>query len=273
MNAMNDVNLDQPPLHTQNPLGRFTNRATDYARYRPDYPAKAIDTILEGLAPAESLVIADIGAGTGISARQFADRGATVWAVEPNRAMREAAIPHERVEFRAATAEETRLPDRSVDLLICCQSFHWFRPEASLAEFHRVLKPAGRIALMWNERDLNDAFTCEYSQILRSGSDQSIFDRSDRKSSEALAYNPRYTDFRRHSFSHHYQVTLEGLVGLTLSASYTQKEGLVYEQLLADLESLYQRWILAMKDGEDTLPLVYYTSVYLAEAVIETAEW
>ncbi|NJN87675.1 MAG: class I SAM-dependent methyltransferase [Leptolyngbyaceae cyanobacterium SL_7_1] len=269
---MNDVNLDQPPLHTQNPLGRFTNRATDYARYRPDYPGEAIDAMLDGLAPVDALVIADIGAGTGISARQFADRGATVWAVEPNRAMREAAIPHERVEFRAATAEETRLPDRSVDLLICCQSFHWFRPEASLAEFHRVLKPGGRIALMWNDRDLNDAFTCEYSQILRSGSDQSIFDRSDRKSSDALAYNPRFTNFRRHNFSHRYQVDLERLIGLTLSASYTQKEGLVYEQLLADLESLYERWTQVMEDGQSTVQLIYYTNVYLAEAIVELAE-
>lgn len=264
---MNDTYLDQPPLHTQNPLGRFTNRAEEYARYRPSYPTAAIDIILAGLTAQP--VIADIGSGTGIAARQFAERGATVWAVEPNRAMREVAIPHERVEFHAATAEETRLPDRSIDLITCCQSFHWFRPEASLAEFQRILKAAGRIALMWNDRDLDDPFTQEYTQILRLGSDHSIFDRSDRKSSDALAHNFRFTNFRSHTFAHRYELDLEGLMGLTLSASYVQKEGAAHEQLLVDLQALYDRWIEATGNADGLVQVIYRTNVYLAESVVE----
>ncbi len=76
--------------HDIDPTGRFSNRADDYARHRPTYPAAAIDALLAGLGPASGLVAVDVGAGTGISARLLAERGVSVIAVEPNRAMREA---------------------------------------------------------------------------------------------------------------------------------------------------------------------------------------
>ena len=67
---------------------RFSDRATDYVRYRPTYPAEAIAAILDGLGPPGQLVAADIGAGTGISARLLGDAGVRVIAVEPGEEMR-----------------------------------------------------------------------------------------------------------------------------------------------------------------------------------------
>lgn len=80
-----------------NPQSRFSDRAQDYAKYRPSYPSEAIDCILAGLET--SGIAADIGAGTGISSRLLADRGVKVIAIEPNAAMKQAAESHPLVEF------------------------------------------------------------------------------------------------------------------------------------------------------------------------------
>lgn len=259
------MSLNLPPLHTQNPLDRFSTRADDYAKYRPSYPATALDYILEGLGSPAQLTVADIGAGTGISSRLFADRGITVWAVEPNAAMQEAALPHPQVQFYTGTAEQTSLPDRSVDLVVCCQSFHWFEPNASLQEFHRILKPGGRVALMWNDRHREDAFTKEYNQLIQQAADAACFERVDRKASEAneLARHALFTGFRSHDFPNLHALDLAGLIGYAASTSYTPKTGESYQQLLANLTALYDRWTTP---AGNTVALSYRTHVFLAEA-------
>ena len=109
------------------PTGRFADRASDYVKYRPSYPASAIDAVLGGCGEPSSLHAADIGAGTGISARLLGDRGVRMVAVEPNAAMRNSAEPHPGVVFHDGTAEVTNLNDAAVDLVLCAQAFHWFR--------------------------------------------------------------------------------------------------------------------------------------------------
>lgn len=260
---MPEPNRNLPPLYAQNPLERFSNRAADYAKYRPTYPAAAIDYLLAGLPQPDQLAVADVGAGTGISARLLADRGAQVWAIEPNAAMREAAEPHPRVEVLAGTAEQTGLPDRSVDLVLCAQSFHWFEPIAALSEFQRILHPAGRVALMWNDRDQTDELTRDYSAIIDRAADRQVFDRSDRKSSDALAESRLFTHYRAHSFAHVQPLSPTQLMGLALSASYIPKQGAAYDRLLIDLQQLCDRWTVRSNDG--LVYLAYQTHVYLAE--------
>ncbi len=75
---MNDTNKQLTPLHTLNPLNRFSDRVEDYVKYRPSYPAAAIDKILENLTL--PIAAADIGAGTGISSRLLASKGVKVIA-------------------------------------------------------------------------------------------------------------------------------------------------------------------------------------------------
>ena len=147
-----------------NPLSRFSDRAADYAKYRPSYPDEAIAILLEGLGNPSQLLAADIGAGTGISSPLLAQRGVRVIAIEPNEAMREAASPHPLVEFQDGAAEATNLPDTSVDLVTCFQAFHWFNPEPTLEVFHRILKPTGRLAVVWNDRDRNNELTQSYTR-------------------------------------------------------------------------------------------------------------
>jgi ubiquinone/menaquinone biosynthesis C-methylase UbiE len=255
-----------PPLHTENPLKRFSNRADDYAKYRPSYPHTAINAIFAELGEPTNLVVADIGAGTGISSRLVADRGARVWAIEPNATMRSAAEPHSKVDFCEGTAEQTRLPDQSVDIVLCCQSFHWFEPNAALTEFHRILKPAGRVALMWNDRDRNDEFTNQYTEVIRKAVDPRYFERIDRKASNAqeLAQSHLFENFTSHRFINSHRLDQAGLLGIALSASYVPKSGPAHQQLIADLQELYRNW--TENSIQNGVTMSYQTNLYLANS-------
>jgi SAM-dependent methyltransferase len=244
------------------PTARFSDRAADYARHRPTYPAHAIDAVLAGLGDPARLVAADVGAGTGISARLLADRGLRVLAVEPNRAMREAAEPHPRVDWREGTAEASGLPAGSVDLVLCAQAFHWFRPQEALAEFRRVLRPGGRVALLWNERDESDPTTAAYGRLVveAAGEERNAFFQrvESMRFPPAPGYaTPRHVPLPGHEQSH----DLEGFLGRALSASYVPKEGPAREAVERGLRALHAR--AAGPDG--LVRLTYRCRLLLSE--------
>src|SRR5262249_14230672 len=145
-----------------------------YAQYRPAYPPAALDFIQAhcGLGPGAGLV--DVGCGTGISTRLFAERGVRVLGIEPNDEMRRQAeatplspeLP--APVYRSGRAEATGLPDQSADAVLAAQAFHWFEPNAALGEFRRLLRPGGWVVLMWNERAESDPCTAAYGQVVRS---------------------------------------------------------------------------------------------------------
>lgn len=250
------------PLHNLNPLNRFSDRAEDYVKYRPSYPADAIDIILEGLDENSQILVADIGAGTGISSRLLAERGVNVIAIEPNAAMREAAEPHPLLEFRDGTAEFTKLADKSVDLVTCFQAFHWFNSEPALSEFHRILKPSGRLAVVWNNRDKEDALTAEYSRIVREASNNHPAE-SRMQSVEPLLATPYFCNIREYTFTYRQQLDLTGLIGRAKSVSYLPNESLADNKLIDSFQEIYQRF----RDQNGFVYLVYRTSVHLGEAI------
>lgn len=251
------------PLHTLDPLGRFSDRAQDYARYRPSYPGEAIAAILSDLGDAAGLVVADIGAGTGISSRLLGDLGARVIALEPNAEMRAAAAPHPQVTFQPGTAEQTGLGDQSVDVVTCCQSFHWFNAPPAVAEFSRILRPGGRLALLWNDWDLDDPGTAAYRQIIQAAATRAIRHHDHTHSLHVVEEHSGFAPVRHLSFDYAQTLTLPEMVGRSLSSSYMPKQGEAYEQFLAAIAAWHQTW--AAPDGSGTLR--YVTNLYLAEAM------
>jgi SAM-dependent methyltransferase len=261
---MSEIESQSTELHTLNPLNRFSDRSADYVKYRPSYPAAAIDAILAGLGATP--VVADIGAGTDISARLLADRGARVIAIEPNAAMRTAAASHPLVEYRDGTAEATSLAEASVDLITCFQAFHWFDPAPTLLEFRRILKSTttartpGRLALVWNNRDKADTFTSEYSDLIAAAStDRIVHQRSD--TAQPLLVSPHFTNIRSITFANSQALDLPGLIGRVLSNSYIPRAGMANQQLRSDLAKLHDRF----KDERGLVDLKYSTSVHLAD--------
>jgi len=243
------------------PTGRFSDRADDYVKYRPDYPAAAIDAMLDGLGERSRLVSADIGAGTGISARQLAERGVRVIAVEPNAEMRSAASPHPGVEWRDGTAEATGLAAQSVGLVVCAQSFHWFRPREAVAEFHRILSPGGRLALMWNVRDERDVVTRGYSEETRAVAGPQPAERRELEPG-VLDSGGGFSPPRLLTFAHAQRLDRAGLIGRAASASYVPKDPAALAELERRLTELHARYC----DRDGLVTLQYLTDLFLARA-------
>jgi SAM-dependent methyltransferase len=240
-----------------NPVGRFSDRAADYVKFRPSYPSAAIDAILADLEAADRLRLADIGAGTGISSRLFADRGVRVTAVEPGAGMRSAAAPHAQVQWWDGRAEATGLPDASQDIVLSAQSFHWFRQLEALEECARILKARGRLAIMWNRRSRSDPFTAGYRQA--------ILDVAGETTAEQMDFDPavidrsdQYGRVERLTFPNEQRLDFEGLVGRCHSASYVPKSGPAGERLIELLRALHARHA----DAAGSVTLVYETEVF-----------
>jgi SAM-dependent methyltransferase len=254
------MNGDARGLSDLNPAGRFTGRERDYARYRPGYPAAAIDAALEGLGDPRSLRAADVGAGTGISARLLADRGVRVLAVEPNAAMRAAAEPHPLVEWVDGTAEKTGLADTSLDLVLCAQAFHWFRPTEALAEFARVLRPGGRACAMWNAADQDSAFAKGYYAAVLSATPEGKRVADTREYESPFAGRPGWRELPVVRAGYEQRFDREGLMGRARSASYVPTEGPAAEAVFATLDRLFDEHAVGGR-----VVLRYTTTVYRAE--------
>jgi SAM-dependent methyltransferase len=128
----------------------FGAEADAYERARPSYPADAVAWIVDALGIAPGRDVADVAAGTGKFTRLLAPTGAWILAVEPVEGMR-LRLP--RMPTTAATAERLPFRDGSLDAVTVAQAFHWFDAAVALHELHRVLRPGGRLALVWNARD------------------------------------------------------------------------------------------------------------------------
>ena len=176
--------------------------AETYERARPLYAAAAIEWIGERL-PLHGDVL-DLGAGTGKLTRQLAAVAASVVAVEPDEAMLavlERAVPEARA--LAGSAEAIPLADGVVDVVAVGQAFHWFDLERALAEMHRVLRPGGGIALLWNQLQWP-----ELDEIVRPLRPSVVDDDARAR----LYATPFFANFEERAFPHHDRVDADIVV-------------------------------------------------------------
>ncbi|MBZ5499988.1 MAG: methyltransferase domain-containing protein [Acidobacteriia bacterium] len=229
----------------RNPAARFSNRVDNYVRYRPDYPDEILDCLVKeaGLTPA--WVIADVGSGTGILSAKFLKCGNVVYAVEPNDEMRAAAEKRLRghagfISIKAA-AEATSLPADSVDLIVAGQAFHWFDQERTRAEFLRILKSPGWVALVWNTRKTDSSpFFRDYERLLQTFAlDYRQVDHRNVTAESLRGFSPL---LQKRTFPNARDLDFESLKGNLLSASYAPLPGHPnFEPMMAELERIFSR--------------------------------
>lgn len=210
-------------------------------------------------------VIADVGSGTGISAKLFLDNGNTVYGVEPNAAMRDAserflsACP--KFESIDGTATDTTLASASVDIVTAAQAFHWFDPEPTRAEFKRILKPGGWVALMWNERQLDTTpFLIEYEKLLlKYASDYTKVRHDNINETTLRAFFEGH--FQTATFENVQVFDFDGIRGRVSSSSYMPSESdASFQAMVEDLRTLFDKHA-----ESDRIQVFYDTNVYFKQ--------
>lgn len=188
----------------------FDSAAALYAAARPDYPISALGWLL----PNTARRVLDIGAGTGKLTRQLVDGGYEVVAVEPSPQMSaELASYVPEAELHQAPAEAIPLPDANVDAVLVAQAFHWFDQERALPEIARVLRPGGRLGLLWNFDDDGVAWVDAFDTLIGSAA------RASRANPDFTLPEP-FVDVATAEFRHEQQLTPDGLGRLIQTHSF-----------------------------------------------------
>ena len=243
-------------------IKRFSNRVKNYVKYRPSYPNEMFDVFAGEMNWTTESIVADIGSGTGLSAKPFLERGNRVIGVEPNPEMRRAAEEFlgefPGFESRDGTAERTNLQTDSIDLVIAAQAYHWFDAKKASEEFKRILKPSGFVALIWNERLLDaNGFLIAYESLLKEFANDYDAVRHDRFDLARLQ-NEFGATFAQASFPNAQLLDFQGLRGRMHSSSYMPPENDPRAaELSAKLKTLFDKYAEKGRIG-----LLYQTNIF-----------
>ena len=244
---------------------RFSNRVDAYIRYRPGYPDAIVELLKTDYGLSSDHEIADIGAGVGHSALLFAPHVNYIYGIEPNNGMYEALVQrmahYANFSARLQSAENTDLEARSVDFIICGQSYHWFDKRMVKTEFERIINDEGYIVLIWNSRKRKTPFGQAYEQILKDYSiDYEQVDHADVKDED---FDYLMSTWKLFTYDNSQIFDLEGLIGRYTSTSYAlppDSEG--YTRALEALGELFETFSYETEEGRrvtfeyDTLVVV-----------------
>jgi SAM-dependent methyltransferase len=239
-----------------NPALSFGRAAREYDRFRPPYPAEAVEWAVGGPPPR---VVVDLGAGTGILTRVLLAAGYAAVPVEPDPGMRDqlcVATPATRA--LAGSAEAVPLPDGSVGAVVSGQAYHWFDRDLAHAEAARVLVPGGSFAALWNNRDDDEPWVAALSRIAMAYGDV--------PHEAPTSFGGTFTRVEHRTFHHAATMTAADLVAMMTTRSYyltaPPPRRRAFEAELRELVGTHRD--LA---GRDRFPLPYRTDVYRASTL------
>ena len=249
---------------SRSPTARFSDRVENYVRYRPGYPPEVLDLLRTECGLRPSHIVADIASGTGVFTRLLLENGNSVFAVEPNAAMREMGIQQleslgsNRLVSVAGTAEETTLRSACVDFVTAAQAAHWFDLPRARAEFVRILRPGGWCVLIWNERETTrTSFLRDYEQLLLTyGTDYKEVRHERTTAMIHEFFAPALSEER--VFSLRQRFDYEGLAGRLWSSSYAPLEGHPsYAPMMQELQRIFRAHA-----KDDTVDFEYKTRAF-----------
>lgn len=237
----------------------FSRAAEAYERGRPGYPPEVVGWLVRQLGLVEGRTVCDLASGTGKLTRALVPTGARVVAVEPVGEMlhrlREVVEGAEGVQ---GAAEALPLPDEAVDVVTVAQAFHWFAGAGALGEIRRVLRPGGRLALVWNRRDQRSPLQRAVSEIIEPYRGDAPTFASGRWR-EAMDADPRFTAVAEYRSPTAQIVDADGLVDRVGSTS-----------IIAALPDGERRDVLdriraLAEDRPDRFDLPYVSEAYVYE--------
>ncbi len=242
---------------------KFDSKGNVYSKARPSYPEALFSYLLAERAINKDTVAADIGAGTGIFTIALSQFVNSVFAVEPNDDMRCKAEEKYSATLNItsinATAENTSLPDSSVDLVTVAQAFHWFDRARFKNECKRILKNSGKVVLVWNDRDSdseiikdNFALNKKYCKDFKGSSNGIDFS----KGAFCDFFNG---DFEVVEFCNNLVYTREDFIARNLSSSYAPKENdIIYNDYVKAVEEVFDK-----HQANGTVKYPYITRCYI----------
>jgi SAM-dependent methyltransferase len=203
----------------------FGSVATDYDRYRPPPPPQALDWLI----PPGAQAILDLAAGTGVVTRELIGRAARVIAVEPDERMRAVlAAGCPEAEVLAGRGEDIPLPAASVDAVLISAAWHWLNPALAVPEITRVLRPGGRLGVIWVSRDMRVPWVAEFNAFARESREADRAPGDGRRRGEvAFPRGTPMSGVEEHLVEFSVPMTKDQLVGLlgTYSGIITLEEG------------------------------------------------
>lgn len=251
------------PIHRAAAEG-FAQGADAYTRGRPDYPAEVVGWLRDRLKLGPGATVVELGAGTGKFTPRLLETGAKVVAVEPVAPMLAkltAAWP--QVEARSGSATSIPLADGSADAVVCAQSFHWFATPEALAEIRRVLKPKGRLGLVWNVKDESVDWVArlEWIVIRHEGGAPQYRTGAWRRAFPAPGFGPLHEDRFPHAHTGPPEVVvLDRVRSTSYIAALPSSER-------AKVEAEVRALIAEVFPDSDQATVPYETAAYWAEAV------
>ena len=198
----------------------FGGAGDAYERGRPGYPPDAVAWMAMSLGIDADARVVDLAAGTGKFTRALSPFARRLVAFEPLEGMwRHLHEASPALPAAAATAERIPLRNQSVDAITVAQAFHWFRAEEALAEIRRVLRPGGRLGLVWNRRDQSVPWVAELGRLLdRYERDTPRFAK--RLWSRAFDSNAPFTPLEERTFRYEQELDVAGLQDRVVSVSF-----------------------------------------------------
>ena len=195
--------------------------AADYEAARPSYPPDAVAWFVEHLQIEPGRRVVDLAAGTGKLTRLLAPTGADLIAAEPVAGMRttfRSVMPG--VPVMGTTAEQLAFRDQSLDAVTVAQAFHWFDHDRAIAELARVLRPGGRVGLVWNARDRSVEWVDRIWGIMDRVEKRAPWRNHDEWSDSAYTDLPGFGPLHTAQFRHEQLVTPEAMVQRVASVSH-----------------------------------------------------
>ena len=197
------------------------NDAADYEAARPSYPPDAVAWFVDNLQLGPGARVVDLAAGTGKLTRLLVSSGAELIAAEPVAGMRDifrASVPG--VPVLACTAEQLAFRDAAFDAVTVAQAFHWFDHERAIAELARVVRPGGRVGLVWNARDRSVEWVDRVWSIMDRVEKKAPWRDHDNWRDSAFRDMPGFGPLHEGEFRHTQTVTPEAMVQRVASVSH-----------------------------------------------------